>query len=351
MLKPLYTLLAFSLVLGAHASEIVTTKVIGKEFPGRYKHPASFTALDSGDLYLAYYGGDGEYQDNSKVWAMRLRAGSSQWSTPEVIADTPFLSEGNPVVWQAPDGIVWLFYVQRYGETWSESRIKAKISEDGARTWSDSIMIAFEQGMMVRGVPIVLNNGDYLLPVYHETGKDRETVGADTTSRFLRFDTKSQTWQESGVISSRTGNLQPAPVQISDDYLIAYCRRGGGYEPIDDGYLVRSESRDGGHTWSRGVDSEFPNPNSAMDFIKLQNGHLLLVYNDNMNDRTPLTVAISMDNDKTYPYRRNIGEGEKTFAYPMALQTRDGTIHVIYTTNNRSQIMHCTFDESAIIGE
>ena len=32
--------------------------------------------------------------------------------------------------------------------------------------------------MMVRNRPIVLHDGDYLLPVYHETGHDTEIVGA-----------------------------------------------------------------------------------------------------------------------------------------------------------------------------
>jgi predicted neuraminidase len=329
--------------------DIVTEKVIGSEFPGKYKHPASFDQLDNGDLYLAYYGGDGEYEDNSKVWGMRKKAGEDSWSTPVVIADTPFRAEGNPVIWQGPDGVVWLFYVQRYGDTWSESRIKGKISQDAGSTWSDSFMVAFEQGMMVRSRPIVLNDGDYLLPIYHETGKDREKVGDDTSSLFLRFDPETKEWSETNKVYSRIGNLQPSVVQIDDNYLIAYSRRGGDYEPTEDGWLVRTESRDGGHTWSPGTESKFPNPNAATDFIKLKNGHLVLIYNDNMNDRTPLTVAISTDNDVTYPYKRNIGEGETTFAYPVALQADDGKIHVIYTTKERSTIMHAVFDEEAIL--
>jgi hypothetical protein len=31
---------------------------------------------------------------------------------------------------------------------------------------------------MVRGKPIVLQSGKYLLPIYHETGTDREIVPA-----------------------------------------------------------------------------------------------------------------------------------------------------------------------------
>jgi predicted neuraminidase len=339
----LLAIMVLCLVVGAAVRAddgIITTKVIGTEHPGKYKHPASFTELDDGDLYLAYYGGDGEYEEDSKVWGMRLKKGEAAWSTPEVIADTPFLGEGNPVVWQAPDGVVWLFYVQRYGDTWSDSRIKAKISTDGAHTWSDSLEVAWELGMMVRGHPIALNDGDYLLPAYHETGHDREQVGKDTASVFLRYSPQTHRWSEMDRVYSRVGNLQPSVVQISDDYLISYSRRAGGYGATGDGYLVRAESRDGGRTWSNGVDSQFPNPNSAADFKKLRNGHLILVYNDSMTRRTPLTVAISTDDDQTWPYRRNIGEGNNSFAYPVVIQTKDDKLHVIYTTDARSTIMH-----------
>lgn len=345
------TLLTLGLALAASATDdILVTQVIGPEFPGKYKHPASITELDNGDLYVAYYGGGGEYEADSKVWGLRRPAGETAWTRPEVIADTPFRAEGNPVVWQAPDGLVWLFYVQRYGDTWSDSRIKGKISKDGAKTWSDSFMVAFEKGMMVRSRPIVLNDGDYLLGVYHETGADRENVGADTSSLFLRFHPETNTWSQSNKVYSRNGNLQPSPVQITDNYLVAYSRRGGGYGPVDDGYLVRSESHDGGRTWRRGLDSAFPNPNAATDFIKLKNGHLMLVYNHSMNNRSPLTVAISEDNDKSYPHRRHIADGKNSFAYPVALQTRDSRLHVLYTTNRRSTVMFASFDESAILG-
>lgn len=97
--------------------------------------------------------------------------------------------------------------------------------------------------------------------------------------------------------------------------------------------------------------TEFKNPNSATDFIKLQNGHLLLVYNDtNTGDRMPLTIAISTDNDKSYPHRRNvINKPGDTAAYPSAIQTQDGRIHIVYTSGKRERIDHISFDESAIL--
>jgi predicted neuraminidase len=348
-------LTAFSVYVFAGAAlladpGIQTERVFGPEIPGRYKHPASITELDNGDLYLVYYGGSGEYAEDSGVFGARLRKGESRWSRPERITPKPRFPEGNAVVWQAPDGLVWLFSVIRPGATWSSSRIVARVSRDGAKTWQEPTPLTTEAGTMVRAKPIVLNGGDYLLPIYHETGNDREKVGPETTSLFLRYDVKSKRWSETNRIHSRLGNLQPAVAQITDKYLVCYCRRGGDYKPRTDGYLVRSESHDDGRTWSPGTDSSFPNPNAAADLLRLQNGHLLLVYNDSMSRRTPLTAAISTDGDKSYPHRRKLAEGLGDFAYPFAIQSRDGKIHVIYTSHGRSVINHAVFDEDAILG-
>ena len=334
------------------SGDLIVRKVFGPEVPtGKYKHPSSFDELDNGDLYLAYYGGAGEYSSGTVVYGARLNKGSSHWSQPKRIAGNPFRSLGNPVVWQGPDGLVWLFYVTRFGDTWSTSRIKVKISRDGAVSWSDSALLTIEPGTMVRAHPIVLQTGEYLLPIYHETGHDTELVGPGTTSFFLRYNPSNKKWSSSKRIRSDHGNLQPAVAQVDDRHLIAYCRRGGGYEPTTEGYLIRSESRDGGHTWGKGTNSSFPNPNSAVDFIKLRSGRLLLVYNHNMNDRTPLTAALSSDNGKTFPHRMNIAAGQGSFAYPTVVQTRNGKIHVTFTSQERTQINHAIFDENDLLSK
>jgi predicted neuraminidase len=329
-------------------TNIDTHRTFGSEHPGLYKHPVSITELANGDLYISYYGGEKEYSEGTAVYGSRLRAGQTKWTPPVVIADTPFRGDGNPVVWQAPDGIVWLFYVNRYGETWSTARVKGKVSKDGGETWSDSFMLTLEEGTMCRGKPIVLNNGDYLLPMYFEAGSDKEWLDAATKSYFLRYDVKKKTWSETNRITSKEGNLQPQVVQLTDDHLICYMRRGGGYGPDTKGYILKSESKDGGYTWSDGVDTEFPNPNAAIDVLKLQSGKLLLVYNNHNYNRSPLTVAVSDDDGKTWPWKRDIGGGHNSFAYPYAIETKDGMIHIIYTTNGRSTIMRAVFQEEAI---
>ncbi len=345
--------LGFLLITGLHAgaSGLVIERVFGPEIAtGPYKHPACITELDNGDLYLVYYGGAGEYAVQTGVFGSRFTANDKKWSAPKLIASDPFRSVGNGVIWQAPDGVVWLFYVVRWGDTWSTSRIQAKVSRDGARTWSESFVVSEHEGMMVRGRPIVLSTGEYLLPAYHETGFDPELVGAGSTGVFLRWDAARRQWIESGAIHSKKGNIQPAAAEVVAGHLIAYCRRGGGYGPVKDGYVVRSESFDGGRTWAEGQDSQFPNPNAAVDFIKLQSGALVLVYNNSMTDRDPLTVALSTDHDKSWPWKRDIAAGPHDYAYPVAIQTRDGKIHVVYTSEQRTVVSHAIFDEAWIQG-
>jgi predicted neuraminidase len=326
-------------------------RVFGPEHPGgRYKHPASLTQLANGDLFLAYYCGSDEYATDTAVYGARLPKGESKWTKPAVIADTPYRSEGNPVVWQAPDGKVWLFYVIRYGKTWSTSMIQAKISRDGARTWSDPMLVTTTEGMMVRSRPLDLPHGDILLPAYHETGHDTEFVGPDSCSLFFRWDAKAHTWTPTNKIRSRIGNIQPSVARVKGDYLVCYCRRGGGYDGDPRGRIVRAESRDGGRTWSEGKETDFPNPNSAVEFLGLKSGNLLLIYNDSTRRRTPLTAALSTDRDRSYPHRRNLVEGPGDFAYPYAIQADDGKVHLVFTSNRRTTIYHAVFREDDVLG-
>lgn len=346
-------LLLTTLVLGRLAAgDIQFERLFGPEVPtGDYKHPASVTELANGDLFVAFFSGKGEYKDNAAaVFGSRLKLGSKRWSKPEKIASNPFYALGNAIPWQAPDGVVWLFFVTRYGEIWDSSRITAKISRDGARTWSETFALTFEAGTMVRNRPIVLPDGDYLLPVYHEVGDDPESVSKDCTSFFLRYHPATGKWTESNRVRSRLGNIQPAPAVIDGNHLIAFCRRGGNYEGQPDGWLVRTESKDGGNTWSPGIDSEFPNPNAAVDFLRLQSGHHLLVYNRSFSDRTPLAVALSLDGGKTFPHRRDLlSEPKGDYGYPTAIQTRDGRIRIIFTSDGRTVVRQASFTESDLL--
>lgn len=202
----------------------------------------------------------------------------------------------------------------------------------------------------MRGKPIVLSTGEALLPIYKEVTEDRESVGPDTVSIFLRHQAKNNMWVPGGPIRSSMGNLQPAPAEVSPGHLIAFCRRGGNYAPNPDGWVVYAESKDYGQTWTEGrpLAPHFPNPNASVDLLQLRNGHLLLVYNHSHGRRTPLSVALSEDAGKTWKTGLDLGVADDDYAYPYAIQASDDRIHLVYTSNRRTQVNRMVFTEDQI---
>ena len=64
---------------GQTAPAPVISRVFGPETPtGPYKHPACLTELSNGDLYLVYYGGQGEYARDTTVFGARLKKATGQ---------------------------------------------------------------------------------------------------------------------------------------------------------------------------------------------------------------------------------------------------------------------------------
>ena len=69
----LATLVGQTPLTAAPPPGMVVERIIGTEIDtGRYKHPSCVTELDNGDLYLTYYGCDGDYSQDTAVLASLL---------------------------------------------------------------------------------------------------------------------------------------------------------------------------------------------------------------------------------------------------------------------------------------
>lgn len=78
---------------------------------------------------------------------------------------------------------------------------------------------------------------------------------------------------------------------------------------------------------------------------RLTNGHVILVFNNQDNSRTPLHIELSTDEGHTWgePLRLESNPGE--YSYPSVLEASDGKIHIIYTFR-RYSIKHLEMNES-----
>jgi hypothetical protein len=63
----------------------------------------------------------------------------------------------------------------------------------------------------------------------------------------------------------------------------------------------------------------------------------------------PLTMRISTDGGKTWPTARElVNKPGDDAAYPYIIQTADGKIHGVYTSQERSVVNHFTLDEADV---
>lgn len=105
-----------------------------------------------------------------------------------------------------------------------------------------------------------------------------------------------------------------------------------------EGKIYRSDSQDGGRTWTDAYATELPNNNSGIDMIRAEDGRLFLVYNPigvNWGDRTPISLAVSKDGGESWEKLRDLSSGDGEFAYPAIIQDEE-FIYITYTYKRKN---------------
>lgn len=138
-----------------------------------------------------------------------------------------------------------------------------------------------------------------------------------------------------GVANRPMGLLEPTIVELSDGRLVMLMRAEWG------GFLWRTESADGGYTWTPAVQTEIRNPTTKPFMMRLSDGRIVLVHNDSGGEvgrsapRDPLSVWVSDDELQSFSVKEDIITGGK-LAYPDARQLDDGRIVMVYDRDRRT---------------
>lgn len=305
-------------------------------------HCATITVLQDGTLFAAWFAGQYETAEDVAILGSTRVPNTATWSTTRVIADVVGKSLGQPVLLPRANGELWLFFVicapqktaplasntTGYHFNWTNAQPYWQRSLDNGRTWQAPSQIMDYPGLMFRSRPLLLP-GRIILPVYDEN---------TWQSRMMISDDEGGSWWLTAPITTPLGNIHPCPVQLADGRLLAYLRTGG-----KGGVIWRTESADNGTTWTAPTPTRLPNPNAGIDLLRSDSGKLVLAYNHSDRVRTPLCVALA-EEDEQWRWRRTLEDSEGEFSYPTLAQTKDGTIHVVYTYR-REHIHHASFDE------
>jgi len=207
------------------------------------------------------------------------------------------------------NGQIALFYARKNSHT--DCRPIMRTSDNEGKSWSEPVECITDQiGYYVLNNDrvIQMRNGRLLLPLaLHRKLEDEK---ADWKGHILCYysDNDGQTWQRSETTmkasdedGKRLVAQEPGIVELNDSSLRMFIRSDAGNQ-------LRSESHDGGVTWSAMQPSNIISPVSPASIERIpQTGDLLLVWNNHHSvddahrgKRTPLTVAISKDDGETW---------------------------------------------------
>jgi predicted neuraminidase len=319
------------------SSELIFETIPG--FPAH--HCSSIVEAPNGDLLVIWYGGSYESSDDQVLFLSRRKKSSRIWSKPEIVIRSPGQPPGNAVVFV--DGLkrVWIVWGRMEGSRpmprntgWDACRLLYRTSKDNGVTWSDDkVFYQDTLGWLPRNVPISLTDGTFVLPLSDE----RNGTGTDR-SFFLATKDNGATWTRSAIMA---GGEQPTIIQRSDGSLLALLRT----RPR----ILQSESQDLGKTWTPPQPTELKCPDAGISMRRLSNGHVLLAFNNNENSRTPLHVAMSLDEGRTWGQPLELESLPGEYSYPSVYQTADGKIHIIYTFR-RQTIKHVELNENWFTG-
>jgi predicted neuraminidase len=270
----------------------------------------SFVQLRNGSLLFAYtkFTGGGADHDSAHIATRTSRDEGRTWGSEDqvLVSNNAAQNVMSVSFLRPPGGPILLFYLRKNSD--ADCQVQMRISRDEARTWSPDLTCTTDPGYFVlnNDRAVRLRRGRILLPVSQRSEGGDRIPGRATV---YLSDDGGRTWgrgkQTLDLPESHPAGLQePGVIELKDRRAMMFCRTTLGSQ-----YICFSE--DGGDTWSDPSPSSLASPLSPASIKRIpKTGHLLAVWNDHSgphgDGRTPLTVAISQDEGKTWVKRKNL---------------------------------------------
>jgi predicted neuraminidase len=188
----------------------------------------------------------------------------------------------------------------------------------------------------VRAKPIQLANGTILAGTSWESYRnwtpfvDRSTDDGKTWTRSNPF-----------PVPEKFNQIQPALFEGKNGTVVALMR---SRNPLN---VCRAESKDGGVTFSPAEELKLANPSAGIDCLKTPDGDVFLIYNPNALLRTPISLARSTDDGRTWKKVADLETEPGEYSYPAMILSSAGTLEITYTWK-RTHIKHVSSDPRAL---
>lgn len=309
MVLLLVALLVTALAASGNAEPVVICRDAGA---GGYQAFPDVVRLKSGELLCVFYAGYSHVSvpteslpRGGRIVSIRSKDDGRTWSVPVMAIDTP-LDDRDPHISQLDDGSLIVSFFTRLPS--GEVNAYVAKSRSGGRQWGAPVLAA--SGMACSAKARQLRDGTLVLPVYGP-GADRPQRRFDNA--VVRSADKGATWSAPIQLPRNSGHSHDETdvLELPDGRLTAIIR------PC----MCRSESRDGGLTWSDTEPLGFEG--HAPCLLRTSKGVLLLAH------RLPGT-ALHYSLDEGATWKGPVQLDTVTGAYPGLAELPDGRILCVY---------------------
>ena len=293
--------------------ELVLKLAPGQDNPRNSE--GDFVTLKDGRILFVYshYTGSSTSDHAPAYLASRYsRDGGKTWTSKDevVVKREGDMNVMSVSLLRLQNGNIALFYIKKNSIT--DAIPQLRVSTDEAKTWGEPVpCIPNKQGYFVlnNSRVIQLGSGRILLPVALQTSA--EGTWQNKADLFTYYsDDSGLTWTSSRAVPDTTDYItqEPGLIELKDGRIMMYIRSTAGVQML-------SYSKDRGETWSPIEASNIHSPLSPATIERIPStGDLLLVWNNHegigegplKGKRTPLTVAVSKDEGKTWIHVENI---------------------------------------------
>ena len=301
-------------------------------------HASTVVEIAPDALLCAYFAGSDEGNRDVAIFLSRGKRSATgwTWSPPELFHRESSTPCWNPVLFlaDASPGRKELLLFFKAGPSPQQWSGLVKRSGDLGKLWTAAELLPAGILGPIRAKPIQLADGRLVCGSSVESYRTW-TCWMETTTDLGRNWTKVGPIHAKGQIN---GCIQPAPfvvdAAVPGNERLAFIARSKGIPKI-----LRSESNDGGRTWSMCEPTNLPNPNAGVDAVRLADGRVVAIYNHSIFGRTPLQLAISSDEGKNFTPSLVLEREPGEYSYPALILGSGDRLHATYTWK-RERIKH-----------